>query len=75
MRKSQSKHFNGAPGGRATIPALPCPPGTRKNIFDTAEDGRVVRLRNNAQQEIETAFGSLATLKDWSGIRDEETKL
>lgn len=35
----------------------------------------MVRLRKNAQQEIDAAVDSLEKMKDWSGLNDEETKL
>ena len=47
----------------------------RNHIVDTAEDGRMVRLRKNAQQEIDAAVDSLGKMKDWSGLNDEETQL
>ena len=47
----------------------------RNEIVDTAEDGRLVRLRTNAQHEIDDALKSLETLQDWSGLNDEETNL
>ena len=63
-RRPQSVEALRRTAGQCLLPSLP---GARKPIVDTAEDGRVLRLRTNAQTEILAALDSLEKMKNWSG--------